>query len=109
MAKSKKTEIKSQVRRAEFIVGASTLIITIALLSLFFEGKNVLSFFKSQNQSIKVVDTHIGKEVSPSIAPGVSKLSYTDSGEKYALVKKGDSYFRITKRFCGTGRNYMSV
>lgn len=108
---SKKREISSLAKRKEMIVGAITLLIVVVLFAqsgMIKLNKNKIpapiketsSTFITPNPFATTKPT-LGKEISE-----VKNLSNTSS-DIYEIVRNGDSYWRIAKRVCGTGKIYM--
>jgi hypothetical protein len=103
MSKAKKSEIKPLLKRRGLFVGILTVIVIIFVWLALSSSINA-----SQNKELKMVDTKmefISDELSkPAQTPAPTQST---SSANYVLVMPGDSYARITKRFCGSGKNYM--
>ena len=122
---SKSSDIKSLLKKNEFVIGALTIL--VLLIVGISAAKTLSSKIVVKNnpakQQLNLVGTKIqvGQSATPSATPrmntnanmkqvtgmkNIKNLSNTSSVE-YVTVKNGDSYFRITKNYCGSGKNYM--
>lgn len=126
MAKSKNSvkssEIKKLLSQNEFAIGVFTIIIVLILgaislkqlsrnLSINAPGESSTQLSNNQIKENKTSTNSATMTPSAMATPSAEKvknLSYTSSYDRL-IIKNGDSYFRITKRFCGTGKLYKLV
>ena len=114
---SKSSDIGSLIKRNEFVIGFITIVILVALGGIALKNlssKHNLSRVPAK-QELKTIGTSV--EIGPSATPvapkvkqmkNITQLSNTSSFD-YVKIKNGDSYYKITKNYCGAGNNYLLI